>query len=89
MPGWGDVLWCCYLVSVCASAESMRNAPFLMEVSDWARGIFKVEKMPRRFLIDIPILTTSAKQLEAHNPLYRTPCNADLCSDSAVSTDWQ
>jgi len=24
--------------------------PFLMEVSDWARGIFKVEKVPRRLL---------------------------------------
>ena len=24
--------------------------PFLVEVSSWARGIFKVEKVPRRFL---------------------------------------
>ena len=28
--------------------------PFLVEVSSWARGIFKVEKVPRRFLHEHP-----------------------------------
>jgi len=61
MPGRGDVLWCCYLVSTCASTESLRKPSrfwwkFLVGLVAFSR----LRKCHDAFYMNIPVLIRSA-----------------------------